>query len=910
MTTANNTRNTGKRASLKEMAFGKFSFAQRRFRSQSFDSGPASASPDPADEEPVFDEDKKENADCKKKSFQQNSSIPEPLQVTVDDEKEKEKAPLERKKSKPQPVGTIPYEVTPSDTLVGIAAKFDTTPSNLLQINRMSCRIICPGQVLYVPGPDYDAVHNHSEPSSPITQKICEEDTPKDVSAPDKATSKVPGHAERLSSVTSPKEVVEIVDPPRRITEEEARKLDEECVSRFLKFDAKHITDGQGVVNGTLIVTPNAIMFDPSVHDPLVIEHGSEKYGMVAAMETIISAAIYRDLKTMKIKGQANESENTEVAKAEVYCGKGVFKFATSKQSDEPEYMDTTKKLAQVMQAVQSSQNEESGPNTFAFEQTGDDPQDSQTTNDDVFPTVENASKDEVTSGSSLEVKVEQLSVADGSEHTDNKEKTESIEQTTMDNVQKMDLIDVPVKGAVKESETPLASESANVDQGKIASKENNEACSNNIPQGTTAPMVENEGDPGYDPNATQPKLSPKDVTMTSSMMDGSPKLKAIYNYAAGFFHSSGAADKTTTGTPEWPSASAVIASDQPPTSPTSPRTPGVEYTTKRGTRVRVVSAVTMEDKPNLFNPVAKLKASSPTIRYEEPPLFLCLKVGKPKNMKVTYEAPFSTYGKAKKPEYWFTVSQEKADNFYAFLLHWKPEIYGDDEETEARKMGFVIFDASTQSEDGLDILDEYFGHRESISKDWEIVTSDEAYRRKSLEIDDTPYLPELVGETHILTEEQITTLVEHLPGRTVGYSWVLIYSTDLHGFSLKTLYRDMANYDSPVLLVVRSTRNQVFGALISCPLKVSDHFYGTGESFLFSFYPTFRIFRWTGENNFFVKGNQESLAIGAGKGFFGLWFDGDLYHGRSHPCDTFGNEVLSEEEDFVVQAFEAWGFV
>lgn len=66
-----------------------------------------------------------------------------------------------------------------------------------------------------------------------------------DVSAPDKASSKVPGHAERLSSVTSPKEVVEITDPPRRITEEEARKLDEECVSRFLKFDAKHITDGQ-----------------------------------------------------------------------------------------------------------------------------------------------------------------------------------------------------------------------------------------------------------------------------------------------------------------------------------------------------------------------------------------------------------------------------------------------------------------------------------------------------------------------------------------------------------------------------------------------------------------------------------------------------------------------------------------
>jgi len=33
----------------------------------------------------------------------------------------------------------------------------------------------------------------------------------------------------------------------------------------------------QGVVKGTLLVTPNAVMFDPDVSDPLVIEHGSDK---------------------------------------------------------------------------------------------------------------------------------------------------------------------------------------------------------------------------------------------------------------------------------------------------------------------------------------------------------------------------------------------------------------------------------------------------------------------------------------------------------------------------------------------------------------------------------------------------------------------------------------------------------
>lgn len=39
---------------------------------------------------------------------------------------------------------------------------------------------------------------------------------------------------------------------------------------RFLKINVKHITDGEGVVAGVLLVTPNAVMFDPNVSDPLV----------------------------------------------------------------------------------------------------------------------------------------------------------------------------------------------------------------------------------------------------------------------------------------------------------------------------------------------------------------------------------------------------------------------------------------------------------------------------------------------------------------------------------------------------------------------------------------------------------------------------------------------------------------
>ena len=52
-------------------------------------------------------------------------------------------------------------------------------------------------------------------------------------------------------------------------------------------------------MNGTLLVTPNAVMFDPYVCDPLVIEHGVDEYGLIAKLDTLISLAIYRDSEAM-----------------------------------------------------------------------------------------------------------------------------------------------------------------------------------------------------------------------------------------------------------------------------------------------------------------------------------------------------------------------------------------------------------------------------------------------------------------------------------------------------------------------------------------------------------------------------------------------------------------------------------
>ena len=54
----------------------------------------------------------------------------------------------------------------------------------------------------------------------------------------------------------------------------------------------------------------------------------------------------------------------------------------------------------------------------------------------------------------------------------------------------------------------------------------------------------------------------------------------------------------------------------------------------------------------------------------------------------------------------------------------------------------------------------------------------------------DLDLIPELEGESEILTEQLITHLADHLPPRTIGTTWRLLFSTNTHGFSLSSLYR------------------------------------------------------------------------------------------------------------------------
>ncbi|ODQ78069.1 hypothetical protein BABINDRAFT_172514 [Babjeviella inositovora NRRL Y-12698] len=141
-------------------------------------------------------------------------------------------------------------------------------------------------------------------------------------------------------------------------------------------------------------------------------------------------------------------------------------------------------------------------------------------------------------------------------------------------------------------------------------------------------------------------------------------------------------------------------------------------------------------------------------------------------------------------------------------------------------------------------------------------------------------------------------------------------------------------------VMVIKDHAGNIFGAYLNEYLRPveSRRFYGNGECFLWkcSFVAMnqyegadgtvhhtvhsntektmqFKAFPYTGENDFLIYSNRNSIAIGSGgtdnlTNQFGLWIDADIENGYSHPCLTFGNECLSDAgKKFKIYGLEVW---
>ncbi|XP_063055021.1 oxidation resistance protein 1a isoform X2 [Engraulis encrasicolus] len=758
-----------------------------------------------------------------------------------------------RRMSFQRPKGTIEYSVESRDTLNSIALKFDTTPNELVQLNKLFSRNVVAGQVLYVPDPEYVSSAGSSpsiSPISPLSPTSSEADLEKvtDSDAPPRSEAHHPPpafSALRQSRVVSS-------------TSEEEEALTE----KFLKINCKYITDGKGVVGGVLLVTPNNIMFDPLRTDPLVVERGCEEYGIMCPLDEVQSAAVYREIIDRKI----SESVPPEVEAQwlavhhppELRLREGGYDSAsTAPRSTEGSFSEdvfTESELSPIREELQSSEelrldDKSSGASCESVQTVA-------------------AAQAGVTAAATATGVTATDGGGDGKGTGSTRASTSGQEERPSGGEQSdTDSLTAQPRSSLGSEQTSEDQQPGTPTNGKDQAEQGGGGPSSRpASQSSATGPTGGEGPGGSSrPGSVRTRDSESDVEELRKM---------------------------------WKSHTMQQAKEERDT---------VQQQTQKE------ESAAKAEGPPVFRERKRSRSHK----------FLCLRVGKP--MKKTFlsnaSASMQQYAQRdRKHEYWFAVPQERTEHLYVFFIQWSPDMYGDGLGGLSHEPGFMVVkkleDAEGATEEQQQQQQEQQASTSDNSddtKEWEITTKEEVNSNHGGSITATlepeTFKPNLSEPSDLLEADQIEKIAKHLPPRTIGYPWTLAYSTSKHGMSIKTLYRVMQGQDTPVLLVIKDSDGQVFGALASEPFKVSEGFYGTGETFLFTFYPEFEAYKWTGDNLFFIKGDMDSLAFGGGSGEFGLWLDGDLYHGRSHSCKTFGNPMLSKKEDFVVQDIEIWAF-
>lgn len=258
-----------------------------------------------------------------------------------------------------------------------------------------------------------------------------------------------------------------------------------------------------------------------------------------------------------------------------------------------------------------------------------------------------------------------------------------------------------------------------------------------------------------------------------------------------------------------------------------------------------------------------------------------------------------------KRRQLWFVVCRESYCKIHSFLIHFNENIKNS--KNKVTRISTIENNKSNQIKSVKKI--------EKPSKNQNYLNLSSNYTntisQEEKSLIDLHLLPELLSTSAIIDHSILMSLSWYLPTQAVGKNMKLCFSTLIHGVSLRSLLRLSQINDGPSILVIKDNYGTIFGAILSDPLKPSNCFYGSGECVLFSnkFEKSTKIYTWTGQDDYFIKGCNSFIAIGGGGGKFGLWIDEDLCHGSTSQCVTFNNEPLTNSRDFVCKVVEVWFF-
>ncbi|XP_053316237.1 nuclear receptor coactivator 7-like [Spea bombifrons] len=600
----------------------------------------------------------------------------------------------EKKMVMKRPLGTVQYTATATDTLNSIALKFNIRPNKLVELNKLFTHTIVPGQVLYVPDGELHSAANglkvmHGVVGSPLSSDA-EYDKLPDADLVRKAAKPI----ERVLSSTSEEE--------------------EPIVVKFLKMNCRYITDGKGVVGGVMIVTPNNVMFDPHKSDPLVIENGCEEYGLICPMEEVVSIALYNDISHMKLKDALPSDIPKDLCPLyrpgeweDLSSEKDINPFSKFKSLNKEKRQNGFTGVGTVdNRTVISSVGEDHQPVDITTEcdvstvHSKDNKklttQTEQTSENPVFQTkkVDESVEDDFIEVVKPLVEQDVKAINDHEEISRPSPAVSDIivevigqKEQVSDPIQRINGITNDTSSSLKNNHSPNETkhiELGSVDKDSLVSRD-------------TSKSDVTEKD------STEDEESGKKIKEASAIIDKNEKdivSKADY-----------------------------LASNESPDS-LSPCSP--EDRSQKDTQIDSESELKLWLLKRMHGPIEgkhfflNLKGTVMAIfmalallfacseeKSKTPPMFLCIKVGKPmrKSFATQSTAMVQQYAqKRKQPEYWFAVPQERVDHLYTFFVQWSPEVYGKD----AKEQGFVVVE-----KDELDMIDNFFS--DPSTKSWEI---------------------------------------------------------------------------------------------------------------------------------------------------------------------------------------------
>ncbi|MCL4134597.1 UNVERIFIED_CONTAM: hypothetical protein GTU68_037307 [Idotea baltica] len=182
---------------------------------------------------------------------------------------------------------------------------------------------------------------------------------------------------------------------------------------------------------------------------------------------------------------------------------------------------------------------------------------------------------------------------------------------------------------------------------------------------------------------------------------------------------------------------------------------------------------------------------------------------------------------------------------------------------------------------------------------------------------------------SHTLDIKELLTIWSWIPMRMTMHHPKLVYTTEEHGSSLTNFYLRVDKFE-PTLLLVRTTKDEVFGAYCSTAWQERNRndeyghkqtYFGTGESFLFTLKPRAVHYEWVGitqqrenselssvahQSELFMHADNDMVSVGGGHGH-GLMLDHDLQYGKTENCETFNNPPLCSTPDFEIKVVEVY---